>query len=126
MSRERSRPAGPGERRLRHVLGRYRRPEKLNAGQTLVSAVLTSLSQIESQINALTQLILAHLLAQIEAHFNDEELRTLCFELEIEYEDLPATTRTGRARELISYCQRENQVDRLVLAMRRERPNLRL
>lgn len=54
--------------------------------------------------------------------FNDDELRDLTFELGIDYEDLPGTTRSGKARELITYTERRSRLAELVSAVRRLRP----
>ena len=51
--------------------------------------------------------ILRDLLAH---HFSHEELRGLCFDLGLEYEDLPGETRPGRAQSLIEYCLRRGRL----------------
>lgn len=64
------------------------------------------------------------LLRQLESVFNDEELKTVCFELGIEYGDLPAANRSGKMRELITYCQRHGRLDDLVELLQQKRPGL--
>jgi hypothetical protein len=54
------------------------------------------------------------LLEAIDRHFDGEELRTLCFELEVDYDSLPARGKINKARELIKYCERSRRLDRLV------------
>lgn len=54
--------------------------------------------------------------------FSDEELRDLAFDLGIDYEDLPGATRSGKARELITYTERRGRLDDLVAAVGRLRP----
>lgn len=56
----------------------------------------------------------ADLYQEIIKHFNIEELRTLCFKLGIDPDDLDTNTRGGLARELIEYCERKNRVPELV------------
>lgn len=56
--------------------------------------------------------------------FNQSDLRTLCFDLGIEYEDLPGTTRTDKARELIEFCIRNLQIHGLLLYCREKRPRV--
>jgi hypothetical protein len=51
------------------------------------------------------------LLKWIREKFNDNELRDLCFELDIDYESLPGEGKAAKVRELVTYCQRR---DRLV------------
>ncbi len=46
-------------------------------------------------------------------YFNDSELRTLCFELNVEYEDLGGASRSGKALELVTYCERHGLTPRL-------------
>lgn len=57
-------------------------------------------------------------------HFNLDELQTLCFDLNIKYENIPGTTLEAKSRELIDYCERQNLVDELQAAIVRLRPNL--
>jgi hypothetical protein len=59
----------------------------------------------------------------IDKTFNDDELRGLCFELDIPYDDLGASTKSGKARELVAYCQRRTRLVELEAACRRLRPN---
>ena len=42
---------------------------------------------------------LAELLDSLVKHFNDEELRTLCFGLDVDYDILPAQGKANKARE---------------------------
>ena len=58
----------------------------------------------------------------LDKYFNDDELRGLCFELNIPYEDLGASTKSGKARELVAYCQRRTRLVELEAACRRLRP----
>jgi hypothetical protein len=53
--------------------------------------------------------------------FNLSELRTLCTDLDIDYENFPAT-KPGLARELFLYCERRQMVDELAELCRQERP----
>lgn len=56
--------------------------------------------------------------------FDLEELRTLCFDLQIDFDSLRGEGKEGKARELILYCHRRSQLDRLVEKMVAERPHL--
>ena len=55
-------------------------------------------------------------------HFNRDELRSLCFDLGIEHEDLPDTL-NGMARELVKACERRGRIPKLIEAVRRLRPD---
>lgn len=46
-------------------------------------------------------------------HFDLEGLRTLCFKLGVEYDDLRGEGRAGKARELIMLLQRQGRLDEL-------------
>jgi uncharacterized protein len=53
---------------------------------------------------------LSQLLQTLTDHFSDDELRTLCFKLGVDYEDLPGQSRAAKARELVAYCERHDRV----------------
>ena len=53
----------------------------------------------------------ATMLRQILAErFNEGELRTLCFDLGIDYENLPGQGKADKARELVAYFQRRGDI----------------
>jgi hypothetical protein len=58
---------------------------------------------------------------QIAEYFNKGELRNLCFDLDIDYENLPGETLDDKARELIAYCYRHGQLQSLVQRCRQLR-----
>lgn len=58
----------------------------------------------------------------LKTAFNNNDLKTLCFELNIPYEDLGAETHDGRIQELIEYGQRHGRLADFVAYCRRERP----
>lgn len=66
---------------------------------------------------------LANLRQNLAKHFNIDELRTLCFDLGIEHENLPET-KDGMARELVAYCERTGKIPELVAQCRTLRPNV--
>lgn len=66
---------------------------------------------------------LSLLLKQIEQSFNNDELRLLCYDLGINYENLPGETRSQFARELILHCQRTGRLSDLIQVCRELRPN---
>jgi outer membrane protein assembly factor BamB/tetratricopeptide (TPR) repeat protein len=57
-------------------------------------------------------------------HFDEEELRTLCFSLSVNYDDLRAAGRAGKARELVIYLERRGRLDELMLLCQQERPHV--
>ncbi len=54
--------------------------------------------------------------------FSEDELKTLCFEIGVEYDDLGGVGRAGKARELIQLCQRQDKIDPLCTAIQTARP----
>ena len=62
-------------------------------------------------------------LQQLEEAFGEEDAKTLCFKLGIDYDDLPAQGRKHRLRELIKQLERENRIDDLVELCKQEGPN---
>ncbi|MGD9100094.1 MAG: hypothetical protein PVF45_06405, partial [Anaerolineae bacterium] len=58
----------------------------------------------------------------IVEHFDLEELRTLCYDLGVEYDDLRGEGRGARARELVRWMGRRGELEQLVDALRQGRP----
>jgi hypothetical protein len=56
--------------------------------------------------------------------FSEGELRTLCFHLDVAYDDLPGEGRADRARELLSYLERRHRVPDLLEIGRRLRSDV--
>ncbi len=57
-------------------------------------------------------------------NFSEEELRTLCFDMEVDYENLPAQGKAGKARELIIYLKRLGRTAELIERCRELRPKI--
>jgi hypothetical protein len=58
--------------------------------------------------------------------FDEGELRTLCFDLGIEYENLPGTTKADKARELVLYFEHRGRIPELLELIRNSRPETSL
>lgn len=56
--------------------------------------------------------------------FGIEEIRTLCFDLNIDHEQLPSQSKEALVRELVIYCQRRGRLDALIEECRKARPQL--
>jgi hypothetical protein len=56
-------------------------------------------------------------------YFSEGDLRDLCFDMAIDYEDLPGQNKTDKARELVVYCQRRGRINELIHICRQFRPN---
>jgi hypothetical protein len=53
--------------------------------------------------------------------YNLEEIRTLCSDLAVDYDDLGGEGKTAKARELIAYLRRRNRLDDLIGYLRKDR-----
>ncbi len=67
---------------------------------------------------------LAQLRQLLVDHFNEGELRTLCFDLGVDYENLPPGGKADKARELVAHLERRNQIPELLEMGRRLRPDV--
>jgi hypothetical protein len=63
---------------------------------------------------------------QIRALFSDGELRDLCMDLGVDYENLPGLAKGDKARELILFMQRTNRLPDLVERIVALRPHIGL
>jgi hypothetical protein len=54
--------------------------------------------------------------------FSEQELRLLCFDLGIDFEDLRGTTLEAKMVSLVDYLQRRSRLEELIVYVRRERP----
>lgn len=61
---------------------------------------------------------------QMDSYFSLSELRTICFDLGIDYEELPGGTKQNFTVGLIEYVIRRNRLPELLDALRRERPKV--
>ena len=62
------------------------------------------------------------ILKALVEHFNDEELKTFCFQLGVDYDSLPASGKAGKARELVAHQERRGALGALAEKIRQERP----
>ena len=62
------------------------------------------------------------LVAFICDSFDGEELKTLCFDLGVSYDDLPAQGRKNKSRELIAYLENRGRLKELIELVSEERP----
>jgi hypothetical protein len=58
------------------------------------------------------------------AHFNESELKTLCFNLAIDYESLNAIGKADKARELVRHCLRHDLLQELQSTVIKQRPHI--
>ena len=70
------------------------------------------------EVNQLT------LFRAVDEGYSLSEMETLCFELGIDYADVPGETKEARARELVLYASRRNLTAALVEKVMKDRPHL--
>ncbi len=61
----------------------------------------------------------------LNTYFNLSEIESLCFEMEIDDENLRGQTKDEKARSLVKHCENRGRLDELKRLMRVQRPNLR-
>jgi len=76
----------------------------------------------DPRVSKLNPAGLLKLRGNLATHFDREELRNLCFDLNINYENLPERL-DGMAREIVAYCARAGLMRELVAECRKLRPN---
>jgi hypothetical protein len=65
-----------------------------------------------------------NLVAFIIASFDEGELRDLCFQLGVDYEDLPMPGKSNKVRDLVRLMQRHDRLAKLVETVQQLRPHL--
>ena len=60
----------------------------------------------------------------LNTRYDEAELRDLCFELGVGYEELPSGGKTVKTRELIEYLQRRDRIQDLLDAVGKLRPDI--
>lgn len=63
-----------------------------------------------------------NLINLIDQCFDEEELRTFCKNLHVDYQNLPASGKVNKARELVGYLERRGRLNELIREGRRLRP----
>jgi hypothetical protein len=70
------------------------------------------------------RVLLIELRRILTARFSDGELRTLCFDLGIDYDALPGEGKADKARELVAYFKRRGRIPELIDMGKRVRPDI--
>lgn len=66
-------------------------------------------------VSGTKSVFLRELRTTLETYFNDEELRTLCFDLTVDYDNLGGEGKAGKARELIAHLDRHGTIHDLLV-----------
>jgi len=93
---------------------------------TLLQSEIQPLSSSEDSgiEKKLTREYLTQLLQVLDKHLNEDELKTLCFHLDVDYDDLPSEGKANKARELIEYLGRRDRILELVQTGKRLRRDI--
>jgi hypothetical protein len=67
---------------------------------------------------------LIHVRKQLEEYFDLNELKTLCFELGIDYEAIAGETKPDKSRELVKYAYRNGRIPELLKQCQQSRPEV--
>lgn len=60
----------------------------------------------------------------IARYFDEGELRSLCFDLGVRYDDLQGVGNASKARELVAYLYRHDRIPKLEKILRETRPDV--
>ena len=77
-----------------------------------------------SMISTPEQIERAKLRQVLSTLFNESELSSLCFDLSVNYENLPGNGTSDKARELIAHLDRRGRISELVDSIRMLRPQV--
>jgi hypothetical protein len=92
-------------------------------GQLSVKRTMQTASDVTATLGSPTQSDRAELRQKLIDYFNREELRTICFDLNIQYDNFPETL-DGMTRELVAYCERNGRIPDLIKICKRLRPKV--
>jgi hypothetical protein len=111
-----------GSQRLKTSLARLRRQAGAAEAGHFEATLLAHLRTIERELQQLQTVVLARIYTSLERHFNDDELRALCFDLGVPYDDLPGRTRPGKITALIEHLDRRGRLPDLIHHVAYHRP----
>jgi hypothetical protein len=77
---------------------------------------------INNTPNLLQQVTAQKLRQFIFLYFNDNELRDIYFDLDVDYDSLPGQGKRDKAREIVAFCNRHKKFDLLIELCQAERP----
>jgi hypothetical protein len=49
---------------------------------------------------------------KLDEFFSEEDIRDVCFQLEVDFENLPGKEKKGKARELVIYCRNRAMLEK--------------
>ncbi len=72
----------------------------------------------------MSQIDLRRLRVMLDEYLGSDDVRTLCFSLSIQYDNLAGATKNGRIESLITHYHYRDQMDELLAALHADRPDL--
>lgn len=96
----------------------------INQNLSPMTAVNTDWMFEKQESNTETHQLSIKLHQILLTHFDEEELRTLCFYLPVDYDILPGRGKAGKARDLILYLNRIGHISDLVTFVQQRRPDI--
>lgn len=91
-------------------------PKKNESGNVFPTAT------IQNDIN--NPIFRGKLRRTIIACFSENDLQNICFDLNIDYENIPGDGKEAKVREILVYCERNGLLDIFVHTCSTERPNI--
>ena len=76
---------------------------------------------VENSSEPVNKPLLRELIAK---HFDLEEIKVLCFDLNVDYEDLTGEKKAGKTMSLVLYFDRRDNLSGLIQKLRKERPRV--
>jgi tetratricopeptide (TPR) repeat protein len=106
------------------VLDYLQKQREKRAAMNSVTPLVTSSGSTVEPLAAREQATLAQLRQNLIDYFGEGELRTLSFDLGIDYESLPGEGKADKARELVVTLQRHTRLAELIAITKRLRPQV--
>jgi len=102
----------------------FNRLTRLNRVQGMLRQMQTALPnyQTTTDTNTPDSVDMGQLVDLLQESFNEDELRTLTFDLGIDYEELAGENKDVKVRELIAYAERRNRTAELIDVAANMRP----
>jgi len=109
------------EMRKEHVVTFFRNPDHLATKVILDLYHLIKDGQLPTVAPQITPTDLRVILA---SRFDLDEIRTLCFDLGVDFDSLRGEGKAAKARELIIHLQNRRQLDKLISRIKQTRPDI--
>lgn len=77
-----------------------------------------------SSTGTVAQLSLTQLRLTLTERLDREEIQAICFDLGIDYDNIPGSTKSARVRELLAYLSRRNELEKLLAWIQKHRSDI--